>query len=616
MLASVLKLMAETIERQPDRAEDGRDEIGDVVDGLDRGLNDREFVAAEPRDKSVGADAEAQARGDRFEQFVADHVTERIIDALEFVDVDVVHGKVFARRDACEFLLQPLAKQGAVRQIGQGVVVGKVRDPLLGAPAFGDVLVSCDPSAVRQRFVGDLHRAPVRGLDDADLRSPDVAQDGIDVLVFIADERARRLAMGDDVEEAAAGFHNVLGEPVHFDVTMIADHQPLRRIEQQQALRHVVDGAVQAQFLKRQPQLGQAMFLRQPAHDQKQHSADHEHRGDAGADQEIHLLAPIGERSRYGRRRHDHDRKIDQHVRGNQPVLTVDRADQAGGEPLLFERPLLVRSARPDISSDHAFDMRIAGEQRAVASMHRDRSARRERYRPEKLLEARRRDRARNNAEEFAMRSRHLPRKYRCPALRETTLDQLHREWFGCGSGFQFLEEASIRDADVGHRPMFRGVDQRAVGVEDIDAGDIGLGAQLQAQDLVPRRRRHLRPEDVRRGDPGSLQLGDNIFLDPREILELLIEVAGQQQNGVFQLAVAAFEGALTEIAGHHRRAEGDRGDQQQAAADQPADRAASNRRFDVDGGRALCHRDLDGFTGSKPRVLARPCIGTMPIWK
>ena len=221
----------------------------------DRGLHDREFVAAESRDETVGADAEAQARGDRFQQFVADQVTERIVDALEFVDVDVVHGKVLIRRNACEFVLQPLAKQSAVGQIGQGVVVGEVGDPLLGAPAFGDVLMGRDPSAVRQRFVDDLHCAPVGGLDDVDFLSPDVAQDGSDVLALIAGEGAGRLAMGNDLAEAAARFHNVLGEPVHFDVAMVADDEPLRRIEQQQSLRHVVDGAVEAQFLKRQPQL-------------------------------------------------------------------------------------------------------------------------------------------------------------------------------------------------------------------------------------------------------------------------------------------------------------------------------------------------------------------------
>src|ERR1700687_926708 len=99
-------------------------------------------------------------------------------------------------------------------------------------------------------------------------------------------------------------------------------------------------------------------------------------------------------------------RKSNQPVRGYQPVLAVDDADQSGGELVQLECPLLFRSTRPEMSSDHAFDMRKAGEQRAVTLMHRDRSARRERYRREKFLKARRRDRPRDDAEELAMRSR------------------------------------------------------------------------------------------------------------------------------------------------------------------------------------------------------------------
>ena len=70
------------------------------------------------------------------------------------------------RSDARQFLLQPLAKQGAVRQIGQRVVMRQMRDPFLGASAFGDVLVGRDPSAVRQWLVDDLDRAAVGGFDD------------------------------------------------------------------------------------------------------------------------------------------------------------------------------------------------------------------------------------------------------------------------------------------------------------------------------------------------------------------------------------------------------------------------------------------------------------------
>ena len=66
----------------------------------DRGLNDGEFVAAEPRDEVGGGHAAGQARRHGLQQFIADQVAERIVNALEFVDVDVVHRQLLARGDA------------------------------------------------------------------------------------------------------------------------------------------------------------------------------------------------------------------------------------------------------------------------------------------------------------------------------------------------------------------------------------------------------------------------------------------------------------------------------------------------------------------------------------
>ena len=86
-----------------------------------------------------------------------------------------------------------------------------------------------------------------------------------------------------------------------------------------------------------------------------------------------------------------------------------------------------------------------------------------------------------------------------------------------------------------------------------------------------------------RRRDPAGPHEADQVLLDASEILELLVEMAGQQQHGVFQLALAVAQRALAEIAGHDGRADRDRGDQQHAAQDQPADRAAAKERLDLE---------------------------------
>ncbi|MGY4469553.1 hypothetical protein ACVWWK_005262 [Bradyrhizobium sp. LB9.1b] len=69
----------------------------------------------------------------------------------------------------------------------------------------------------------------------------------------------------------------------------------------------------------------------------------------------------------------------------------------------------------------------------------------------------------------------------------------------------------------------------------------------------------------------------DEILLDDGEILQLLVEMMGQHQHGVFQLAAGIAKRTFAEILRHQRRADSDRRDQQHAAHHQPADRSAAD---------------------------------------
>ena len=93
-------------------------------------------------------------------------MSKRIVDALEFVDIDIDHRELLAFRNPREFAFQSLVEQRAVRQIGQRVVMRKMRDALFDAPALGDVLERRHPSAIGKRTVQDLDRAPVGGIQD------------------------------------------------------------------------------------------------------------------------------------------------------------------------------------------------------------------------------------------------------------------------------------------------------------------------------------------------------------------------------------------------------------------------------------------------------------------
>ena len=53
-----------------------------------RNLHDRELVAAQPRHQVLAAHATAHAVGRRLQQQVADRMSERIVDALEAVEIE------------------------------------------------------------------------------------------------------------------------------------------------------------------------------------------------------------------------------------------------------------------------------------------------------------------------------------------------------------------------------------------------------------------------------------------------------------------------------------------------------------------------------------------------
>ncbi len=96
-------LMAEAFVGRADRVIDAVDEFGDLVGARHAGLHDGEFVAAEPRHEIGLAHASAEADRDGLEQLVADHVSERVVDALELVDVDIEHRKLPVGRDVRQF---------------------------------------------------------------------------------------------------------------------------------------------------------------------------------------------------------------------------------------------------------------------------------------------------------------------------------------------------------------------------------------------------------------------------------------------------------------------------------------------------------------------------------
>ncbi len=61
------------------------------------------------------------------------------------------------------------------------------------------------------------------------------------VFFGIETEASGRDAVLDQFHKRAAGFHNRWRQPIHFNVTIIDDKNTLVRVEQNDALRHIVE---------------------------------------------------------------------------------------------------------------------------------------------------------------------------------------------------------------------------------------------------------------------------------------------------------------------------------------------------------------------------------------
>ena len=94
-------------------------------------LQHGELVAAEARGEHAFTDAGAEPACDALEQQVAGGVAERVVDALEIVEVDVQEVQGLARAQLAQQEARALAELGAVGQAGEGVVIGELMDARL-----------------------------------------------------------------------------------------------------------------------------------------------------------------------------------------------------------------------------------------------------------------------------------------------------------------------------------------------------------------------------------------------------------------------------------------------------------------------------------------------------
>ena len=116
-----------------------------LVDALDQ---DRELVAAEPRARVLGPDARADPLGNHDQEIVSSRVAKAVVDGLEVVEVDEEHREEVASTcPTLDRMRDPLGEERAVREPGERVVEGLMRELILQGAALGHVSRGEDDAA-------------------------------------------------------------------------------------------------------------------------------------------------------------------------------------------------------------------------------------------------------------------------------------------------------------------------------------------------------------------------------------------------------------------------------------------------------------------------------------
>ena len=236
--------------RRADDLDDPARQHGGILRLLGFRDDDREFVAAETRDRVDLAHASPQPVGHRAQERVAHRVAEGVVDFLEAVEVEAQDRERAAAPEMRDRLLDALAEHRPVGQSGEDVVAGHEGDAGIRLPALRHVLEGRDQAAPAHRLVGNLDDAAVGEMQEIRVRRP--AGGGL------RQRQGEGVGIGPPIRAAGGTQRRDLpirqaeGEPVRRQAEDLAvaavDHgETAAGIEQAQPLGHVVEGRIEAQ---------------------------------------------------------------------------------------------------------------------------------------------------------------------------------------------------------------------------------------------------------------------------------------------------------------------------------------------------------------------------------
>ena len=192
-------------------------------------------------------------------QAVADRMAERVVDALEVVEVEAEHGD--ASRRAPPGRAPSPSPRGRARGSARPVSASwRAMCSMRASARIVSVMSSIgrDPAAVDHRLVADLHRAAVLELEPIVARA--ALEGARQLLVAIGLELSRPGADREPVlehgQDRGAGQGQLRRQLVELGVAPVADDDPALGVEHAEPLGHGVEGGVEAAVLLGERALG------------------------------------------------------------------------------------------------------------------------------------------------------------------------------------------------------------------------------------------------------------------------------------------------------------------------------------------------------------------------
>lgn len=357
------------------------------------------------------------------------------------------------------------------------------------------------------------------------------------------------------------------GNAVHLQIAAIADDDPPFRVEQKQTMRHAGDRGIETMLFERQPPPRPFVIAAHLTRHQQHDGRDRQRDQQAGAEQHLGLLPPVGQRVIRLACGGDVQREVLETVRGDDQFVWIDLSEHADRSLGIVAERI---AGRGEDAADGLRSARIAHQQRAVVAVERDGSGAAEGDRAEQLLEIVELDGADDDAGELPVMRRNAAREIDRPCAVGPIAHGHADELLELRIRFEDAEVIAVDDRDAVRPLVARRVDDNAVSVHQRDGVDLRQAADLVLEHGVDVVAAETRGEFVARAN--STDPVNDASVNEFDRLERAVELLGEREDGVLELAFAVGQRALAKISDEKSRADEDGEDQQRRADEQVID--------------------------------------------